>query len=661
MISQSDLDLIRNSGLVDSTWYIKQYPDVAVLGMDAVEHYVFLGAKMGRDPSSQFNTGRYLADNPEVALAGTNPLLHFIQQKHASAVTTRSIGRSANGRVFQQLVQEAWNRPVSAKKRADFELIKPYFDMEYYLRQYADVAHSAIHPIVHYLDFGGKENRDPSPFFVTKYYVNRYPDVNESGLNPLLHYIKTGEREGRSISPFSAGDPNFDRICEELNQQPQEMERELFNRRADIRQRLETGVLGEMVQRAAELEPLIQQSRHAARTVRFFPFHAEQMIASVAAMYRLHEAAGFKRTKMIIVHRGGGVSGASRLAGRLAWALSEIYGAEEVVVLQTDQSEPTPLHWFPENCRQINLLDISIQMSEADMQRLLVEFLRSLRPEGIFNVNSRLLWDALLPYGKALKANTNLYAYLFCNEQDIYGDWFGYPDKYFYRYFDLHTAIFTDSVFLNDDLRTRFLIPPGQVPKLVPLTTPIHDPLPQVVRRAAGTGATPQVFWAGRFDRQKRLDIVLEIAAQLPGVQFRLWGSPQLDRGFLRLTIPPNVSLEGTYDTFCELPLDECDLWLYTSEWDGVPNVLLEVSSAGIPIVGSTSGGCVEVLSPAYSETISDVNNVEAFTTAIERIITDPQIYWSLAAKFRKKIIRERSADNYKNEIANVLMNTNNK
>jgi serralysin len=37
------------------------------------------GWKEGRDPSTGFDTLKYLAENPDVAAAGTNPLDHFLR------------------------------------------------------------------------------------------------------------------------------------------------------------------------------------------------------------------------------------------------------------------------------------------------------------------------------------------------------------------------------------------------------------------------------------------------------------------------------------------------------------------------------------------------------------------------------------------------------
>jgi hypothetical protein len=75
------------------------------------------------------------------------------------------------------------------------------FDPDYYLRRNADVAAAGADPVVHYLQWGAAELRDPSPYFSTRWYLRRYPDVVESGVNPLYHFIRFGYAEGRLALP----------------------------------------------------------------------------------------------------------------------------------------------------------------------------------------------------------------------------------------------------------------------------------------------------------------------------------------------------------------------------------------------------------------------------------------------------------------------------
>jgi glycosyltransferase involved in cell wall biosynthesis len=71
-------EAVSKSGLFDESWYIEQYPDVKALGMDALEHYLWLGARLGRNPSKQFCAASYLDANPDVARAKLDPLSHYL-------------------------------------------------------------------------------------------------------------------------------------------------------------------------------------------------------------------------------------------------------------------------------------------------------------------------------------------------------------------------------------------------------------------------------------------------------------------------------------------------------------------------------------------------------------------------------------------------------
>ena len=75
---KEDIECIRTSGLFDAEWYLNEYPDVKSLGMDPVEHYFELGARLNRNPSLKFNTQFYLSEYSDVMRANVNPLLHFI-------------------------------------------------------------------------------------------------------------------------------------------------------------------------------------------------------------------------------------------------------------------------------------------------------------------------------------------------------------------------------------------------------------------------------------------------------------------------------------------------------------------------------------------------------------------------------------------------------
>ncbi|WP_420136645.1 sulfotransferase family protein [Sphingomonas sp.] len=54
-----DADLVRRSGLFDVDYYLARYPDAVDSGLDAVDHYLKIGAAKGYQPSPLFDTGYY--------------------------------------------------------------------------------------------------------------------------------------------------------------------------------------------------------------------------------------------------------------------------------------------------------------------------------------------------------------------------------------------------------------------------------------------------------------------------------------------------------------------------------------------------------------------------------------------------------------------------
>src|SRR5258708_7058553 len=170
----TELELIATSQFFDREWYLKNYPDVAEAGIDPAAHYLLSGAAEERDPGPRFCTHAYLQRYPDVAESGMNPLLHYLRH---GADEERDIS--------------PMEQPKSS---SDVELIaaSEFFDRDWYLKRYPDVAAAELNPAAHYLASGAAEGRDPGPRFSTRTYLRRNRDVAAAGVNPLLHYLRLG-------------------------------------------------------------------------------------------------------------------------------------------------------------------------------------------------------------------------------------------------------------------------------------------------------------------------------------------------------------------------------------------------------------------------------------------------------------------------------------
>jgi GT2 family glycosyltransferase len=74
------------------------------------------------------------------------------------------------------------------------------FDPDYYLRANADVADLNVDPLMHYLEQGCREGRNPSAEFDAAHYLAQCLGSGERPTNPLLHYLTVGM--GRGLAPL---------------------------------------------------------------------------------------------------------------------------------------------------------------------------------------------------------------------------------------------------------------------------------------------------------------------------------------------------------------------------------------------------------------------------------------------------------------------------
>jgi hypothetical protein len=66
-LSAQEIQLIKDSGIFDAELYSKKYPDVGLVGIDPLEHFIRIGIHAGREPSmgvvcDNFTTAKKIVD-----------------------------------------------------------------------------------------------------------------------------------------------------------------------------------------------------------------------------------------------------------------------------------------------------------------------------------------------------------------------------------------------------------------------------------------------------------------------------------------------------------------------------------------------------------------------------------------------------------------------
>jgi hypothetical protein len=89
LLETRNLNLIRASGFFDVAWYLSNNPDVAQANIDPLLHYLRCGGFDGWDPSPRFCSAFYLDTYPDVKSARINHLVHFLMYGKAKGWYTQ--------------------------------------------------------------------------------------------------------------------------------------------------------------------------------------------------------------------------------------------------------------------------------------------------------------------------------------------------------------------------------------------------------------------------------------------------------------------------------------------------------------------------------------------------------------------------------------------
>ena len=161
---------------------------------------------------------------------------------------------------------------------------------------------------------------------------------------------------------------------------------------------------------------------------------------------------------------------------------------------------------------------------------------------------------------------------------------------------------------------------------------------------------SPVVGKVAVFRSQKRLwlwvDLAIRILKGHPETHFLLVGDGEwrsrIEDQILKSGFRANFHLVGVKKEVIPY-LNLMDIYLSTSEFEGLPIAMLEAMACEVPVVATRAGGIGEVIQHGKQGFLSEVDEWEKLEDYVLRLIEDKELHAEMAIEARKQVIENFS------------------
>lgn len=323
--------------------------------------------------------------------------------------------------------------------------------------------------------------------------------------------------------------------------------------------------------------------------------------------------------------------------------LKSIHPDWNIAMLQTESRESVWQNQVSEQIDFVNLFDLFETLDNDTQHRLLATLIAQNDIKRIIIGNSQLAYDFVSNYQSLIKAlDVSVYCFAFGEEFDEEGRLWGHIHTGIPNVYQVIHRIITDNENTVNKLSREYAFDRDR------FAVHYQPTSAQLLDNPHTTQNVLRILWASRVCKQKRPDILKAVSNQLDTSKYRIDAYGQLEEGLTDSYFDDsNVSYKGPFDGSSSLPTDNYDVFLYTSEGDGVPNILQEMTAAGLPIIASNVGGIREfVMTDKTGILIENHENINDYVRAIQKMI-DPKIRQNLNAGARELLTSRFSRETW--------------
>jgi glycosyltransferase involved in cell wall biosynthesis len=168
------------------------------------------------------------------------------------------------------------------------------------------------------------------------------------------------------------------------------------------------------------------------------------------------------------------------------------------------------------------------------------------------------------------------------------------------------------------------------------------------------------ILIVGRLSREKDHLTLLDAMIRLPSaIQPHLVivgegpEKPRIEERMRQLRLTDSVTFTGQQAS-AEPWYGIADLAVLSSLSEGSPNALLEAMATGVPVVATAVGGVPEIVSNEESALLIEPGNAQTMSTAMARLLTDPELAACLTARSRELILERHDPDSRVQKLVSI-------
>lgn len=325
-----------------------------------------------------------------------------------------------------------------------------------------------------------------------------------------------------------------------------------------------------------------------------------------------------------------------------------------LLVTNASSDDPPPWEGLPAPVVHLGLLRHVPAWAADDFSvRLLRELTLLVQPGCLHVINNVQAWEMVQAFGSELSQSIRLYGSVFARSYSVRDGFLPVFTRYAKPCLPWLSALFSDNQTVLDEVdvatgRERMYCLPS--PCRIELSMLGHDHDNLLLKSAP----RPRVLWAGRVCPEKNPEIFMALAALFPSCDFIMSGGHE-DHYLCTVDAAANLTFTGQYLSPLEwLRQGRVDALVFTSFWEGLPNVLLEAGALGIPIIAGLVGGVGELLTAQTGYPLPAWSELDAYRTALEKLLAEPEEASRRALAMRELIGRRHTMSAFLEAVSKI-------